>query len=83
MEVEPEEDEVAGAEGEVSVAVSSSANLDQSTASGSKGHMPHFRNPFLIVDITMAFSNASRKIFVKLLHLTVRIRLDAKDISFA
>ena len=63
--------------------VSSSVSFDQSTAVGSNGVMPHFRNPFLIVDMTMLFSNASRKMIVKLFRLKIRRRLDIMDISFA
>ena len=34
---------------------SSSVNFDQSTAVRSKGQIPHLRNPFLIVAMTMLF----------------------------
>ena len=62
---------------------SSSVNFDQSTAVGSKGLIPHLRNPFLIVAMTMLFSNASLKIAVKLLRFTTRMQLATKDMSFA
>ena len=62
--------------------VSSFVNFDQSTAVGSKGNIPHLRKPFLMVDITIQLSNASRNIDVKFVRFTVKIRLDAKETIF-
>ena len=55
--------------------VSSFVNFDQST-------FHTYEKPFLMVDITMQLSNASRNIDVKLVRFTVKIRLDAKETIF-